>query len=167
MRRLGNCVHACFATAVMAPSKVSIEAAAAAIARWRLDGMLAPGALVAAAERLCTWVSAQQAASRHVEVPVTHRLTSGSVVSGTIDLLLADEAGVTIVDHKTFVDSELPVRVRVAAFAGQLGAYADAVSAATGLPVAGVYVHLPLHGLMVPLAEVTARISGAGADGAP
>lgn len=80
---------------------------------------------------------------RKTEVPLLQRLPTGSLVRGFIDLLVETDAGFVIVDHKNTFDDD------VSGYAGQLVAYASAVRAATGKPVVGLWIHLPLLGRLV------------------
>ena len=83
------------------------------------------------------------------ELRLLHRLGSGTIMSGYADLVLEHEGRAVIVDHKSFPGAVEQAIDKAAGFAGQLGAYAAAVSAATGKEVAGMYVHLPVSGVVV------------------
>ena len=80
---------------------------------------------------------------RRTEVPLLHRLPEGSLVRGFIDLLVEHDGAFIVVDHKNTFDAD------VSHYAGQLRAYKAAVEAATGKPVKGTWIHLPLLGEMV------------------
>jgi ATP-dependent helicase/nuclease subunit A len=81
----------------------------------------------------------QEAAHRRSlkEVPIVAEL-DGRIVEGFIDLVLERADGLVVVDYKTdAVRSQHEQEAKVAHYAPQLRAYAAALSAATGRPVAG------------------------------
>jgi hypothetical protein len=126
--------------------------AAGLLARWQVPGALDPAEVVGAADTLARWVDATWPGARQLrEVRLSHRLASGTEVRGSADLLLDTPAGWVLVDHKTFPGRVDEALTRAAGYAGQLAAYAAAVEAATGRPVAARYVHLPVLGLVVPV----------------
>lgn len=110
-----------------------------------------PGDLDAVAERSAAfeaWLEARFAAARiHREVPVLALDERGSVVNGTIDLLVETDAGLWILDHKT--ETPADPAAAFAAHQGQLSAYADALRATKPeAPVLGVGIHWPLAGVV-------------------
>jgi ATP-dependent helicase/nuclease subunit A len=82
----------------------------------------------------------------HREMPMMHRLDTGSVVRGICDLALETKDGWVVVDHKTYQAVE-----KAAGPAAQLKAYAEGIAAATKKPLLGCYVHLPVAGVLVPV----------------
>lgn len=81
--------------------------------------------------------------TRHTEVPMQHRLPTGSVVRGQLDLLLKlPDGSAVVVDHKTVRKAD------VSGYAGQLTAYAHGV-VASGTPMVTTWIHLPLLGALV------------------
>ena len=58
-----------------------------------------------------------------------------------------------IIDHKSFPGSEDVALTRAAGYAGQLSAYAEAVSAALGRPVESMWIHLPILGKVIRVQE--------------
>jgi ATP-dependent exoDNAse (exonuclease V) beta subunit len=113
--------------------------------------LLQPDDLVVIADRLYGALAQRHPSTRRIkrEAFVMHRLPSGTVVRGQMDLVLEVDAGFVIVDHKTYVTDE--VSALASTFAGQLRAYASALSAATSRPVIETLVHLPLSGVLVPV----------------
>ena len=69
------------------------------------------------------------------------------MVRGIIDLVVEHEDGYAIIDHKTYAG--VVAREIAPSFAGQLRAYASALTAATQRPVTELLVHLPLSACMV------------------
>jgi ATP-dependent exoDNAse (exonuclease V) beta subunit len=78
------------------------------------------------------------------EVPVTAKNTDGSVIGGTIDLLVETKDGYWIVDHKS--DEVEDREDRFATYWPQLECYARAISEGMKSPVLGVAIHWACHG---------------------
>ena len=148
---LGSACHAFFAAD--RPDTIAedrLVLAGAALERWAVQGTLAPEALAGAGAALNAWVAARPlCATWHREWPVRRRLEGGSELVGAADLVLEDEAGFTLVDHKCVAGSLDDALRAAAGYGGQLGAYARAIEAATGKQVRGSFVHLVLQGVMV------------------
>jgi ATP-dependent exoDNAse (exonuclease V) beta subunit len=122
---------------------VSAETARAAIGIPVADADWA--ALQATAKRFLETLSARfQPAALHWEVPITAADQAGSVISGTIDLLLETGAGCWIVDHKS--DETEDRENRFAVHWPQLDCYRKAVAEGLGLSVAGVAIHWVVYG---------------------
>jgi ATP-dependent exoDNAse (exonuclease V) beta subunit len=83
------------------------------------------------------------------EWPVLHRLPEGTVLRGVADLVLELEAGLVVLDHKSFPGNRGQAVTRAAEYAGQLAAYARALKASTGKEILATYIHLPVSGLAV------------------
>jgi ATP-dependent exoDNAse (exonuclease V) beta subunit len=79
---------------------------------------------------------------------VLHRLREGTILRGVADLVLEVATGLVLLDHKGFPGSREQATARAGEYAGQLAAYANALTAATGKPVAAAYIHLPVSGLV-------------------
>lgn len=69
--------------------------------------------------------------------------------SGWVDLLLRGPEYDVIIDHKTAIGSRENLEAKAASYAGQLSAYASALSKASGRPVRETWIHFPLAGMMV------------------
>ena len=82
--------------------------------------------------------------SMHWEVPVTAKNSDGSVVGGTIDLLVETVDGYWIVDHKS--DETEDREDRFSTYWPQLECYARAISEGMRHPVLGVAIHWACHG---------------------
>lgn len=152
MEFVGNAMHAFFAAdrpEYAAQDRLAI--ATELLEGYRVAGSIAPQHVVEAADRLWTWLNASDpGAAIHREWPVQHRLATGTVVAGTADLLVRSEAGIVVIDHKSFPGSEAEALNRATGYSGQLQAYADAISA-SGQRVSSMWIHFPVLGL---LAEV-------------
>ncbi|MDP2345417.1 MAG: UvrD-helicase domain-containing protein [Deltaproteobacteria bacterium] len=157
LNHLGQSVHAFLAVDAHAKKHGDVDvddAAGHRLAsrirqRFQVEELMNTMGLVEIGRRL--WAFLDEKLPGHVrrtEVPLLHALAQGSpnqgsTMRGQIDLLVEHEGAFIVIDHKTTFD------VDVAGYAGQLRAYAGAVSAATGKPVSGTWIHLPLLGEMV------------------
>jgi ATP-dependent exoDNAse (exonuclease V) beta subunit len=120
--------------------------------RWDVANAIAPTALLTASDALQAWVAHNwPAAVWHRELPILHRLPSGSTVRGTCDLALETTAGWVIIDHKSFPGTTADAVTRAQAHAPQLAAYAAAIRAATSQPIHSYWIHLPVTGLIIPV----------------
>jgi ATP-dependent exoDNAse (exonuclease V) beta subunit len=153
MSEVGNAIHGFLAAdRVEWTGGKRLTLAGEILLRYGVAGALAPEAVVVAADNLEVWIKAKwPGAPRHREWPVMMRLEDGSTLKGTADLVLETDGGYVIIDHKTFPGSCEQAVVRAGEYAGQLQAYADAVSAATGKPVLSMYIHLPVGGMIIPV----------------
>jgi hypothetical protein len=152
---LGSASHAFFAAdRPQASAADRLALARAALERWAVQGALAPEALAGAGAALNAWVASRPLPTAwHREWPVRRRLEGGSELVGAADLVLEDEAGLTLVDHKCLAGSLDDALRAAAGYGGQLGAYAEALEAATGKPVRERIVHLVLQGAIVAIRE--------------
>jgi len=115
-------------------------------------GALDPQAVVDAADALYGWIEGRwPGATWKREWPLAHRLPDGSQVRGAADLVVNAGAGHVVIDHKAFAGPQERMIERASAAAPQLAAYGAALAAATGLPTLGLWIHLPLAALAVPV----------------
>jgi ATP-dependent exoDNAse (exonuclease V) beta subunit len=139
--RFGALVHAILATA---PLDGSAEAVSdASVVQGRVLG--ASGDEITAAARavqsalghpLLRRAGAAEQCRR--ETPITLRSADGSLVEGSVDLAFLDGGEWTVIDFKT--DQELARNVDT--YRRQVALYADAISAATGLPARAVLLRV-------------------------
>jgi ATP-dependent exoDNAse (exonuclease V) beta subunit/ERCC4-related helicase len=158
-RALGDLWHAWLAGAVVrAPDET--------VARAFLDATpvgdaLSPDALVGAADGFTRFLAREfPEATAHAELPVTRALPGGSTLHGVIDLALVAPDGVVVVDHKSHFGADR--HARAAEHHGQLVAYGEALAQALGVPLRGLWIHLPMAGEMV---EIAAAAEGAATEG--
>ncbi len=153
MQTLGDAMHGFLAAD--RPSLAHDERRALAeglLERWGVGFALSPDDLLRASDRLRQWVDSRfTGAVWHREWPLLHRLPSGTVVRGTADLVVEHADGFAVIDHKSFPGSVEQAATRAHGYAGQLAAYAAAVASATGRPVTGCFIHLPVLGAVVPV----------------
>lgn len=148
---LGSAVHA-----FLAADRRDLEAAerreiaAAVLERWSVQGSLRADALLATADALRAWVGRRwPAATWHCEWPVSLRQEGGTELIGYADLVLMDGGDFVLVDHKCLGGTREEALAEAGGYAGQLGAYAEAITKATGKRAAGCFVHLAAQGVAV------------------
>jgi ATP-dependent exoDNAse (exonuclease V) beta subunit len=153
LEQLGRAIHAFLAIDDTAHPAVERHTLAAELLhRHGVSGHLDPAEVVRAGDRLWRWLHGQHSIQRlHREVPVAERLPGGTLVTGTADLVARCPDGFLLVDHKTFPGTQRIARERVLAHSGQLAAYARAITAATGDPCRGTWIHMPVLGTLVEL----------------
>ncbi|WP_407658687.1 PD-(D/E)XK nuclease family protein [Methylobacterium planeticum] len=133
--------------------------AAFVLERWKVAGHLDPGHLLAAADRLGSFLAQRFPGARvRREVPVFAPVASQYTV-GRIDLLVDWGDAFAIVDHKSFPGRPELWEERAVRAAPQLAAYAQAVGTATGAVCAGLFVHMPLVGTIVEVGELAAALA--------
>jgi superfamily I DNA/RNA helicase len=153
MDALGNAIHGFLAADRLEwPHAKRVSMAGELLQRNGVAGAVLPEAVVEAGDNLGKWIESKwPRAKRHREWPVLMRQEDGSTLKGTADLVLETAAGFVIIDHKSFPGSQVQAVTRAGEHAGQLTAYAAAVSAATGKPVVAMYIHLPVGGNVIPV----------------
>ena len=146
---LGEAVHSFFAADRITLDRGSrTNLAAEVFQHWGIPGLLAPAELVAAADSLYAWINRQwPEATLHREWPVERKLDTGTVLRGVADLVIETEDGFAVIDHKSFPGNRTKAREHASGFAGQLGAYVEAIGLATGKKSLGGYIHIPVSGL--------------------
>ncbi len=122
------------------------------LARWNVAAAVEVDAVLGASVALRNWVESNWPGARwHREWPMRMRMPNGSTLRGIADLVLETSAGYVVIDHKSFPGNREKAVEKAAGYAGQVLAYAQAIRAATGKPVAGSFIHLPVVGLVVPV----------------
>ncbi|MDB4962531.1 MAG: UvrD/REP helicase [Myxococcales bacterium] len=151
MGLLGDAMHAFFAVDRAEHPATDRTARATALLRsYGVADHLDPSEVATAATRLWTWLTADLGATRlHREWPVGKRTADGTLVGGTADLVARTAAGFVLVDHKTFPGSLDDALARLPKYSGQLATYARVITAAMGIPVVSMWIHLPVLGIVV------------------
>jgi ATP-dependent helicase/nuclease subunit A len=118
-----------------------------------LGGSLDPRGLVGMGDALDAWLTTKAPGQPRLrEWPVVHLREDGRLVRGAVDLLVPlDGGGWLLVDHKSFPGDASTRDERARGYAGQLGAYAAAIEAATGERVREMWVHMAVRGECVRL----------------
>ena len=137
------------------PPADRLKMAEALLANWGVTDALAPEAVIVASDNLHKWIAARwPKAIWHREWPLTERQENGSILRGTVDLVLEADAGFVLLDHKSYPGAQEQVTKKAAEFGGQLSAYARTLAAALGKPMLGCFIHMPLNGLVVPVEKM-------------
>ena len=130
------------------------DMASGLLARWNVASAVDVSAVLGASDALRNWVERQWPGARwHREWPLRMKLKSGSTMRGIADLVLETRAGYVVIDHKSFPGNRDKAVEKAAWYAGQVLAYAEAIRTATGKPVVGCFIHLPVLGLVVPVED--------------
>lgn len=155
IRALGEAVHAFLAADHKElPGQLRLELAGECLARWGVAPALAAEDLLEASSAFQDWIEDRwPGALGSRELPLAQRLPSGTLRQGSADLVLRTDAGLVLVDHKTFPGSADEARFKALSHAGQLEAYVTALAQATGAPVLERWIHLPVSGLAMRLEE--------------
>lgn len=90
-----------------------------------------------------------QPTALYPEHPVCFVNNDGQIVDGWIDLLLETAAGYVIIDHKASPRARGDWQEVALGYSGQLQAYAEAVTRASGKPVLGTWIHFGVTGGLV------------------
>jgi ATP-dependent exoDNAse (exonuclease V) beta subunit len=150
MAALGDAVHGFLAAdSIVRDAARRLDAAEKSMARWGVGGALSAVDLRAASDRLWQFLSARWPKANVLrEWPVSGRVGLQRV-SGRIDMLFETPEGWIIVDHKTYPGRPDTWEQRVAGYAPQLDLYGRLCAEATGTPIAGLFVHLPVAGVLL------------------
>lgn len=151
MDDLGNAVHGFLAADRVGLDPIErLEMATGLLEGWDVAGVLPAESLLAAGDALRSWIEGRwPGATWHRELPLQHRMQNGSTVRGSCDLALETAGGWVVIDHKSFPGSAADAIERARSHAPQLAAYSAAIAGATGKPVLGRWIHLPVTGLVV------------------
>lgn len=155
MAALGDAVHGFLAAdSTKAELPKRREMAERLMMRWGVGGALGPDDVVAAADRLWAYCSKTWPGAPIVrEWPVVGRVGLQRV-QGRIDLLIETKQGLVIIDHKTYPGRPDTWEERVVGYGPQLDLYGRLCASATGKPIAGLFVHLPVVGAILRIEPV-------------
>lgn len=147
---LGQAVHDFLAADdASAPADLRRAIASRLLTGYGVEAALRPERLLEMGDRLWGWTRLRfgETCRLRREWPVAERRQGGTVVGGTVDLMVEVGDVVAVVDHKSF--GLAAAEQRKDALAGQLGCYADAVVRARSSAEVSTWVHLPFEGLVV------------------
>jgi len=85
------------------------------------------------------------------EYPIQYELETGQRIAGWIDLLLETDEGFILIDHKASPRAKSEWEKIALSYSGQLQAYANGVTKATGKPVFSKWIHFAVTGGLVQL----------------
>lgn len=151
---VGSAVHAFLGTQFMALDLgARRELAERIVTRWRVDGTVDASLLLDTGTRFEAYLDAEFPGwTRHREAAIGWR-PDHQVMEGWIDLLLEGPDGFVLVDHKTYPGNDPAGHIREK-YLGQMAAYREAVSAATGKPVLRTLIHFPALGRVCEISAV-------------
>ena len=148
--QLGSALHAVIANVINGHREPD-NAQRILEAHQMAQAISAESALLSATRLLAVLEQHFSPRSYATEYPIHYRNPAGQIMRGWIDLLVETASGYLIVDHKAGfrVGAGADREGDVLRYSGQLAAYAEAVSAATGRDVEGLWVHLAVDGKLV------------------
>lgn len=165
MEALGQAVHGFLAADRPEwTAERRVEVARGLLKLWGVASAVPVEALVGMGAALRAWAETHApGAVWRREWPLMQRLAGGTLLKGMADLVLKTADALYLVDHKSFPGALPEALERAAGHAGQLAAYASALTEATGKPVKGAFIHLPITGVVVPVSwqEATGREAAA------
>lgn len=152
MAALGDAVHGFLAAdSVMRDDAVRLEAAETSMARWGVGGALSAVDLREASNRLWRFLSTRWPGTSVLREWPVAGLVGLQRVRGRVDMLVETPEGWVIIDHKTYPGRPDTWEQRVGGYAPQLDLYGKLCAEATGKPIAGLFVHLPVAGALLRL----------------
>ena len=148
---LGTAIHACIALSFVDMSRpITHDDADRLLRSHGLESQLAVDALLRQIEMLHQWIGQRWSKyTAYPEYPVQSTLLNGQIMNGRIDLLLDTPEGWVLFDHKLNPQGSSTWDDLARKNAGQLDAYATAITLATGRPVVECWLFLPVSGGIV------------------
>ena len=144
---LGSALHAVIACRLLGHADTP-----RILADYGVTEILSSSAADQGCDRLLAAVNARfRPTALYPEHPVRFRNRHGQIVDGWIDLLLATEDGYVVIDHKASPRARSDWQQVALGYSGQLQAYAEGVSRATGKPVLGTWIHFGVSGGLVEI----------------
>lgn len=124
------------------------------LSRWGIPDALKPMEMIAASDALLNWISKRwPGAELHREWPVWQRLADGSMLAGQADLVVIADDGFAVIDHKALLGNLEQAVDHAKGYAGQLTAYEEAIAKATEKKCFGLFIHMPISGRALSLAQ--------------
>jgi ATP-dependent exoDNAse (exonuclease V) beta subunit len=117
-----------------------------------MEKTLSVAAAEESANRLLAIIKARFAPINiHTEYPIHYTNDNGQIIDGWIDLLLETAEGFVLIDHKASPRARADWEEIALGFSGQLAAYAEGVTRATGKPVVSRWIHFGVTGGLVEI----------------
>lgn len=143
--RLGSALHAIIATRVQGSDDVE-----RILYDYGLTDILSPASAADCSRRLLDALTKRFAPTRYYcEYPLHYCNEHGQIVSGWIDLLLENEHGFVLIDHKASPRPRSEWGEIALSYSAQLAAYAAGISRVTQKPVLGQWIHFAVSGGLV------------------
>ena len=153
MADVGNGLHAVIAAELVnpLPRAKAIRRARALLESFGVGDGVDDADAIAIARRFARHLKNRLGVTRfEVEVPVSHIRDDGRVVRGFVDVLAETPHGWLVIDHKSSPAPKSTWPDEALRYAGQLGAYRDALLGA-GRDVAGCFIHFAVTGGLVQM----------------
>lgn len=155
MGLLGTAIHACLALSFSDPNKpIDVVEVERLLKGFGVGDCVLATVIVNQAKALHDWISSRWPdATAYAEYPVQSVFESGQVLNGRLDLLLDTRDGWILIDHKSTQLAADHWDRLADEHGAQIGAYAGAVTAASGRPVQEAWLFLPVAGGAVRIAD--------------
>jgi len=142
---LGSALHAVIATTLLGQN-----ATARVLQDHRMENTIAVAAANESASRLLAAIQQRfKPITLHAEYPVHYTNDSGQLISGWIDLLVETAEGFVLIDHKASPRARSDWEEIALGYSGQLAAYAEGITRATGKAVVSRWIHFGVTGGLV------------------
>ncbi|HEX6706076.1 MAG TPA: UvrD-helicase domain-containing protein [Albitalea sp.] len=143
---LGSAVHGCIAYACADPMQpLTVGEVQEILERWGVGGAVEPAAVIGQVRAFNAWWQGKwPQAQAQAEVPLEAKRPDGSIVRGQIDFMLKLPNGRIVIDHKADPRAVGDGNRLADTHGGQLEAYEEAIHIATGEPVLGSWLFLPV-----------------------
>nr|WP_314444389.1 UvrD-helicase domain-containing protein [uncultured Sphingomonas sp.] len=138
------------------PAHARLALAANMLRQWGAP-QVAPEQLVEAADGLHAFLDQRYGSSARLREWPVHAAENLQLIAGRIDLLIEDEDGFAVIDHKSFPGAMELDHKRLEAFGGQVDLYARALRTGTGRDCREYWIHQPIAGLMLRIELVKAE----------
>lgn len=146
---LGRALHAVIATLLSGQTDT-----ARVLRDHGMEKTLPVAAAQESARRLLAVINARfSPVNIYAEYPIHYTNDSGQIISGWIDLLLETAEGFVLIDHKASPRARSDWEEIALGYSGQLAAYAEGVTRATGKPVVSRWIHFGVTGGLVCVAS--------------
>ncbi len=147
---IGDACHAFLAADTPGPELERVAMAARLLHAHGAAQAVRAEELASAGTALRDWCERRwPGATLRREWPVRHRLADGSELNGYVDMVLETPSGLVVIDHKCLSGNREDAMSSATHYCGQLEAYAQALTTATGQPVIERWLHLVLQGVVV------------------
>ncbi len=145
---LGSALHAIIATTIQGQ-----DVSDRILRDYGLTDTLSAASAAACSSRLLSVLEERFAPVRYYcEYPLKYRNERGQIITGWIDLLLENEQGFVLIDHKASPRPRSEWGDIALSYSAQLAAYAEGIRRITRKPVLGQWIHFAVSGGLV---EVT------------
>ena len=153
IQEIGLVLHAAIAAELINPDRPdALEHIQAILEAHGIANYLQPQDALDTARILRTNINEHFKATRILaEWPISHRVDSGQLAKGWVDVLVETSEGWVIIDHKSSPRPKSEWEQEALEHSGQLKAYKEALESA-GQTVAGTWIHFPVSGGMIEVA---------------